>query len=245
MSTLEPALPDEIVAGMEMFVESAKRILGGDLESIVLFGTAAEGRLRATSDVNLVLVLTSFDPTTMSGLRQPLAAAQAAIRLNAMFVLDSELSCAMECFGEKFSDIVRRHRVLFGPDPFTGAPVSRQAVIWRFKQVLLNLTLRLRAAYVEQGAAAEKICRAIAESAGPLRSCAATLRELQSQPMLAPKEALQAFVELLMIENDSAAVAHISEARERHLLSASAADDTLLRMMKWASAMREQAERLE
>lgn len=96
----------------------------------------------------------------------------------------------MESFGQKFSDVVRRHRVLHGPDPFAGVHVSRAAVIVRLKQVLLNLMLRLREAYVERGSMPERVAELIADSAGPLRSCAATMLELEGKPAAHPKEAL-------------------------------------------------------
>jgi Protein of unknown function (DUF692) len=91
-------------------------------------------------------------------------------------------------FGQKFSDIVRRHRVLHGPDPFAGVHVSRAAVIVRLKQVSLNLMLRLLEAYVERGSMPERVAELIADSAGPLRSCAATMLELEGKPAAHPKE---------------------------------------------------------
>ncbi len=45
---------------LDAVVDAARRAFGDDLRSIVLFGSAAEGRLRATSDVNLMLVLRRF-----------------------------------------------------------------------------------------------------------------------------------------------------------------------------------------
>ena len=40
-------LPQDVAAILADFVESAKWALGADLVSLVLFGSAAEGRLRA------------------------------------------------------------------------------------------------------------------------------------------------------------------------------------------------------
>ena len=49
------ALLDELVAG-------AREAFGADLIAVVLFGSAAEGRLRKTSDVNVIAVTRRFDP---------------------------------------------------------------------------------------------------------------------------------------------------------------------------------------
>ena len=55
-----PQLPPPIAEVLNSFLQSAKDALGPDLLSVVLFGSAAEGKLRATSDLNLILVLASF-----------------------------------------------------------------------------------------------------------------------------------------------------------------------------------------
>jgi predicted nucleotidyltransferase len=47
---------------LEDFVEATKGALGGDVRSIVLFGSGAEGRLRETSDVNVLVLLARFEP---------------------------------------------------------------------------------------------------------------------------------------------------------------------------------------
>ena len=52
------------------------------------------------------------------------------------------------------------------------------ASIIRLKQTLLNLTLRLREAYVSRSLREEQLIATVADTAGPLRACAATLLEL-------------------------------------------------------------------
>jgi hypothetical protein len=60
-------LPQPVVVGLSSFVDSALAICGTTLKSVVLYGSGAEGRLRAASDVG------------------PYAAAQAAIGLRRRF----------------------------------------------------------------------------------------------------------------------------------------------------------------
>src|SRR5262245_27605657 len=130
------------------FVEEAKAAFGGDLVSVVLYGSAAEDALRRTSDVNVIVVTRRFDPAAAEGLRGGLGLAAAAIRLRAMFLLEGEVADAAAAFAVKFDDVVRRWRVLFGRDPFAGLEVPRAAAIARLRQVSLNLLLRLRNAWV-------------------------------------------------------------------------------------------------
>ncbi len=47
-----PDLPPEVQKVLDEFVLSAKEAFSNHLTSIVLFGSAAEGKLRPTSDIN-------------------------------------------------------------------------------------------------------------------------------------------------------------------------------------------------
>ena len=152
---------------------------------------------------------------------------------------------AIDSFGQKFSDIVRRHRVLYGADPFDGIEIPRSAVVLRLKQVLLNLALRLREAYVERGSTPERLSQTISESAGPLRSCAATLFALEGHAPAAPKEALHQFTAELGEPAWDSVLKNISETREHRLLSAADADTTLIRLIDLAAHLRSRVEALE
>ena len=55
--------PDIVARWLDDFIQSAKDAFKHDLLSVTLFGSAAEGRLRPSSDVNLILVLKRFDQT--------------------------------------------------------------------------------------------------------------------------------------------------------------------------------------
>ena len=107
-------LPDDIHAVLSPLVAAAKEAFGADLVSLVLFGSAAEGRLRATSNVNLLFVLERFDQSKADSFREPLRAGHAALKLSTMFVLQSELHASFEVFAVKFEDIAKRHRLLSG-----------------------------------------------------------------------------------------------------------------------------------
>jgi len=247
---MEKAMPDanELPAVVEKaiitFVDAAKAAFGADLVSALVYGSAAEGRLRATSDVNLLLVLSQFDPAQVDRLREPLRQAHAAVDLNAMFLLQDEIPLAMEAFAVKFADIVARHRVLAGSDPFTRLDPPRDALIRRLRQVLLNLQLRLRERYVLVSLREEQLARVIADAAGPLRSSAASLLYLEGQPPLPPKEAL----ERVAAELDDAALAgslrEMSAAREERHLPPGKAGPTLLQLIELTRRLRDRAERL-
>src|SRR5207244_1016633 len=99
-----PDLPEVVAKALDVFLDAAKQSLGDQLKSAVLYGSGAEGRLRTTSDVNLILVLSAFERARIDALREPLRVAAAAIKLTPMFLLEGELVHASETFAVKFAD---------------------------------------------------------------------------------------------------------------------------------------------
>src|SRR5690349_14915002 len=128
-------LPDTVARALDDFLEAAKRSLGDELQAAVLYGSAADATMRASSDVNLILVLSAFDRSRIDALREALRFATAVIRLKVMFLLESELVPAVQAFAVKFADVLRRRRVLLGHDPFERVVIPRAAMVVRLKQV--------------------------------------------------------------------------------------------------------------
>ena len=236
-------LPTNVSTTLSTFIAAAKKAFGDHLRSVVLYGSGAEGKLRPTSDVNVIVVLSAFDRGLADQLREPLRLAQAAIKLRVMFLLEDELKPATQAFAVKFADITRRRLVLYGEDPFASVSVSRDDAIFRLKQTLLNLTLRLREAYIVRSLREEQLATVIADAAGPLRSCASTLLELEGHAAASPKEALE------QIAKSSPSAAHdvqlITEARQRHALPPGAAAPALFHLIELAHVMWTRAAQLK
>lgn len=183
-----PSAP-EIAEQLNEFVSAARDSFGDDLISAVLFGSAAEGRLRSVSDVNLILLLKRFDSNRVDRVRDAFRAAHAAMRLDVMFLLESEIGPVMEAFALKFSDILVRRRVLFGPDPFAGLVIPPEVLRQRTIQTLLNLMLRMRERYALVSLREEQLALVAADAAAPLRVCAASILSLEGRPAASPREA--------------------------------------------------------
>jgi hypothetical protein len=237
-------LPEAVERAIESFVAAAREAFGDDLISIVLFGSGAEQNLRPTSDVNILLVLKRFDQAQADRLREPLRFAHAAVELNAMFMLESEVQAAMEAFAVKFSDILHRHRVLHGRDPFASVAVSDAALLRRLKQVLLNLQIRLRERYVLMSLREEQLGRVIADAAPPLRASAASILQLEGNPAPSPKKALE---RLITSFNDPAlaeVLGAMTKVRGGERLAPGKAPAILIDLMRLVEQLRERAERL-
>ncbi|MBV9829185.1 MAG: hypothetical protein JO001_26500 [Alphaproteobacteria bacterium] len=184
-------LPEPVRAALAGFSAAAERCFGVDLVALTLFGSAAEGRLRPTSDVNLIVVLTRCDAARLAAIGDAYRLAQTAIRLSAMFIAESEIAAASEAFAVKFSDIAARHTTIYGRDVFAAIELSREARLNRLRQVVLNLMLRLRERYAAQAGFPERLAYAAADAVGPLRASAATLLLLRDGSEIPPREALQ------------------------------------------------------
>lgn len=234
-------VPDKVRAVLEGIVDAARRAFGDDLRAIVLYGSAAEGRLRATSDVNLMFVLRRFDEEKANDFREPFRFAGAAVDVNAMFVLEKEIELAAREFAQKFADMQRRHVVLYGDDPLTNVSISRQALVRRLQQTLLNLSMRLRELYLARSLREEQCALTIAEATGPLRAAAASILELEGRGTQAPKEALYTFVHDLGPSDFIDLLPHLSEARERRVLPPGRAADLLFTTAELASALHDRA----
>ena len=186
--------PENVQRVLSDFVSTLSETLTQSLQSVILFGSAAEGRLRPTSDVNLLIIVENCPPQTLGKLQEPLAFAATAIGLSVLIVEIAELDAVMEAFAQKFSDIVRRHRVLLGKNVLQGKQISHDAALRRTRQVLLNLTLRLRERCAMSGAKAEIALAAIRHAIGPIRTCAAQIVELEGRQPVSPKESLSQLV---------------------------------------------------
>lgn len=236
-------LPPHVQRALQVLVAEAEAGLGSALISIVLFGSAAEGRLRSTSDVNLILVLAGFERARVDALREPLRLAHAAAKVETMWLLVSELAAASEAFAVKFADVLRRRRVLFGRDVFAGLAVTRAAEIAGLRQVTLNLALRGRDQYLRRSLRAEQATALLADLAGPLRSSAAALLELEGVPVESGRSALEQVCRSLGDVFATLPV-RLSELREGGRLGPEDAAIALFDAVRLAGALHDRAVRL-
>jgi predicted nucleotidyltransferase len=235
-------LPAPVRQALAAFGDAARRVFGEDLVALVLFGSAAEGRLRQTSDVNLIVVLARIDGERLAAMGEAYRLAHAAIRLGAMFILESEIAVASEAFAVKFADIASRHVVLFGRDPFAGLTVSRESQRRRLHQVLVNLMLRLRERRALASNHEEQLARAAADAVGPLRAAAATLLTLERA---APPSARAALEQVAAAAGKTEALKAMTEARESGAAPASGGAATLDGVIALAAAIEARAKTLE
>jgi predicted nucleotidyltransferase len=237
-------LPPEISQGLDQFIQKAQQAFGDELVSAVLFGSAAEGALRSTSDVNLLLILRRFDRERADKIRDSLRTAHAEMRLEVMFLMESELEHAMDAFAVKFSDIMSRRKVLLGRDPFASLVIAPEAILKRTQQVLLNLMLRMRGRYALVSLREEQLILIIADMAGPLRACAASILKLEGKPAGSPKEALAKIISERCGPEGGELLSFIDQARRQGSLPPGVAGALLFSLMDVAEQMYQQSSAL-
>jgi len=241
---LPHGLSDTISSALKEFAEAAIAALGDDLISLVLFGSAAEARMRTVSDVNLLVILAKFDVARINGLRESLRAARVQINLAPMFICRSELPEAAEAFAVKFDDIIRRHFTLFGENLIDNLSLSREARLLRVKQVLLNLELRLRERYAMASLRDEQLIGIIVDMSSALRSAVASVIDLEGGEVPSAREALADAIAKTERSDLKEAVVLISQAREQGYLPAGSATRTLLAMLEIAAIFNERLRRI-
>jgi len=190
----DPPIPDAVPAVVRSWLSQCAQTLieslGEELEALILFGSAVEGRVGASSDVNLLVVLRRFDSERIERASGVLQNAAAAVDLHPLFLLASELSLAAESFAP-FDAVAQRRIVLHGRDPFEGMAIPRASLIQRVQQALFDLTLRLRTLHAVGRAREEGLAGLIADAAAPLRRSAQAILELRGVRPSSPEAALE------------------------------------------------------
>src|ERR1019366_2045104 len=209
----------ELEEGLSELVVAAKKCFAEDLVLVALFGSAAEDKLRPSSDVNVLFVFECFDVAKVDAFRPILRTAHSAMRIEAMFLLRSELPISGELFAVKFNDIRTRHRMLHGPDLLKELIIDEVELMRRRREVLLNLSIRLRERYIMVSLREEQLVTVISNAASPLRASAVAILKLRHIEASSVREALETVVAATGNMTFITAVANLPLARQEQRLA--------------------------
>ena len=237
-----PSLPETTRKIIEDFIEASRLAFGKDLQSAILYGSAAEGKLQPTSDTNLILVLNVFEGKQAEQIRPALRVAHTAIRLNVMFLLRDEIPAAVQSFASKFADILRRRVILHGEDPFAMVTIPSELQIRQLRQQLLNLMLRMRSAYAERGLREEQLAIFLSSTAGTLRGLAQVFLEVQGKTADSPRAALEALGATFNLQGWSEALLSLGKFQQGQLDKPGSSPRVFLQVLQCVQLMREKSE---
>lgn len=131
---------------LDDLVTQLRAAYGDRLAAVVLYGSAAAGEHTKRSDYNILLLLTAIDASTFAS-----SSASAVARAwgdagnpPPMTMTLDEWNSSADIFPMEYSDILERHRVLWGTAPFDQVQVSRDHLRLQLEQQAMGKLLQLR-----------------------------------------------------------------------------------------------------
>ncbi|HXG86448.1 MAG TPA: nucleotidyltransferase domain-containing protein [Pyrinomonadaceae bacterium] len=149
----------------DAFIDDLKSTHGGNLVSVILYGSAATGDfVRRQSDYNVLIALRRITP-------QDLRLSQAPIRewskmgnpLPVYFTV-SELQDAADVFPIEFHEMERARRVLYGADVLANLSISDDYLRHQTEYELRSKLLQLRRMFIPASTAVESLVNLMTES---------------------------------------------------------------------------------
>jgi hypothetical protein len=188
-------LPPKTEKTLSEFVQSARTLLGANVISIILYGSAARGEFDTKrSDINLLIVLAVVDfqhlavlaPHTRKWCRQ---------RISTPLVLSPQyISTALDVYPLEFLEMQTAYRVLFGEDVLTEINPPLQAVRHQCEQEARGKLLHLREILLETGLRPKHLKHAMILSVPSFIRIGRHLLRLRGQP---PKTHAKEVIEAL------------------------------------------------
>lgn len=134
------ALPSEYQQSIDRIYTQLPAVLGLNLFSCVLYGSAVRGNVvPGVSDINILIVLNESTPDAHSAIADCI---DGHIRIDPFIISRKGMERSFKVFAIKFRSIKRNYNVLYGEDPIAGFAVTDDEVRFLCEQALRNLRLR-------------------------------------------------------------------------------------------------------
>ena len=135
----------------ELVVEFG-RVYGPGLRSIVLYGSAASGeQVEGRSDHNVLVIVERIDRGRLQQLAETSRAWVDAGNPLPLTLTHAEWARSADIFPMEYADILERHRVLKGDNPFAGIRVALRDLRLQVEHEAMGKLLRLRAGLMKAG----------------------------------------------------------------------------------------------
>jgi hypothetical protein len=140
---------DAIRDALGNLVQQLQTRLGGNLQSVVVVGSALTDDFRAdASDINTVVLLDRHDIGTLNAVAS-LAKPLSRHRLAAPLLMTRlYIERSRDVFGVEFLDFQLTHRTILGEDPFAVVHIEKGDVRLQCERELKAMLVRLRQGYV-------------------------------------------------------------------------------------------------
>jgi hypothetical protein len=143
-------LDPKSATAVDRFAAEVRGLLGEDLLSVALYGSAAgQDFVAGTSDINTVVVVTAVNFSHLQRLAERLPAWRKGHFATPMIIDREFLAGAVDSLPMELYDIKEQHRLLWGADPFERLAIDERRLRLAAEQTARRELLRLRAALVE------------------------------------------------------------------------------------------------
>ncbi|MDP9052747.1 MAG: hypothetical protein M3N93_00350 [Acidobacteriota bacterium] len=130
---------------LDQLVEKLNKALGGDLVSVVLYGSAAVGdHHEKFSDYNVLCVLAQIGPAHLSATETVFRWWQQQGNPAPLLLTEHEVRTSTDCFAIEFHDIKEHHRILAGADVVSALEIDPRFYRAQVEHDLRAKMLRLR-----------------------------------------------------------------------------------------------------
>lgn len=137
---------------LDELVKQLTLVYGGGLRSVVLYGSAASGEhVKGKSDQNVLVLVDTLDRTLLQKLAQTSRAWEDAGNPPPLTLTSAEWVRSADIFPMEYADILERHRVLHGENPFAGIRVAARDLRLQVEHEAMGKLLRLRAGVMKAG----------------------------------------------------------------------------------------------
>lgn len=138
---------NDMIRAAERYASELSVTLGDRLRSVVLHGSVARGEaVKGVSDVNLLVLLDTVDPTVLQDLAPHARRWRKESRALPLVLTWDEWAAAADVFAIETADMLDAHAVLHGDDPLTGATVRN-----RHLRVQAERELRVKLIHLREG----------------------------------------------------------------------------------------------
>jgi hypothetical protein len=197
------------------FVSRLQQAAGTNLESVILYGSAAAGEYHPEySNVNLLCVLKDTSLAKLLPLAPAVDSWTKQKHPAPLMITREELERSADVFAIEFVDIQRRHRALFGPDPLAALQIPMQLhraqLEYELREKLILLRQRLMLTAGDEKSTWELMLRSLPAFTTLFRHALIA----QGQPVPTTKrEAVKALANMLSF--DASPFEHLLDIREQ------------------------------
>ena len=133
---------------LDEFVKHVKNLYGGDLVSIILYGSASSGEfVEERSDINLLVILENASIINISRIG-PLINSGKFKTFEPLFFSKADLSSSADVFPIEFLDMRENYTVLFGIDLLKDLPIELRNLRFQCEHELKSKLILMREAFI-------------------------------------------------------------------------------------------------